>query len=141
VFDLSAQVLGLWLEPPRPVEIELPTPINLHRLMVLEQEGDQSPEQPVSHPTWDEEARELRWGRIVVKRYTKPPGNQTFLLAVFEKDGWPKVMEDPMTGTRGIDAKKRLGDTVRALNQNMVNPIIEFYRDGTGERVCWRKVM
>lgn len=137
VFALSAKVLELWLEPPRPVEVELPVPINMHRLIEGGQEVEQ---QAVRHPTWDEEARELRWGSRVVKKYSKPAENQTAILAAFEELGWPRVMDDPLPGKPGIEATKQLGDTVRALHKNMLLPLVEFFRDGTGERVCWRKV-
>ena len=47
-------------------------------------------------------------------------------------------MDDPLPGKAGIVASKRLGDTVRDLNRNMLTPLIEFYRHAG--KVCWRKV-
>jgi len=50
-------------------------------------------------PYWDAERRELMVARVVVKRYRRPAVNQEVVLAVFEEEGWPERIDDPLPPT------------------------------------------
>jgi hypothetical protein len=86
--------------------------------------------EPVPH--WDEERRQLLYQGLVVKEYRGRAGNQERLLAVFEKEGWPPRVEDPLPLAEGIDAPTRLRDTVRRLNRRQRHALLRFRTDGRG---------
>ena len=90
-------------------------------------------------PIWNPARRELWLGDFLIKRYRQRPGNQERILAVFQEEGWPEKVDDPLPFVRGIDAKKRLRDTVRTLNASHVTKnILRFEMDGTGQGVLWQ---
>ena len=87
-------------------------------------------------PHWDADRRELTVAGKVIKRIRRPSSNQERILAIFEEDGWPPKLDDPLPGNP--DAKHRLRDTVYHLNHDHVTKdIISFHTDGTGEAVLW----
>src|SRR5262245_14980341 len=47
-------------------------------------------------PHWDERARELWYGDVLVKRYRGPAKNADIILAVFQEEGWPPAIDDPL---------------------------------------------
>ena len=89
-------------------------------------------------PQWDDQTRELRWGDAVCKRFRQRAANQTRVLGVFEEEKWPRRIDDPLPQARDMDPKRRLRDTVKALNHNLKH--VGFECDGTGEGVIWREV-
>ena len=97
----------------------------------------QSPEQPVSTPTWDRDRQELRVGRQIVKQFKVPAPNQEVILATFEEEAWPSRIDDPLPPHPDLDPKRRLQDTIIALNRNQKTEALRFLGDGTGEGVCW----
>lgn len=143
IFALSATAVELWLAPPRPVEVVPPRPINLWELAhaASPQQADAEPplDPAITSPTWDADARELRWGRVVLKTFSKPAENQTTILSTFEDDGWPAVIDDPLPGSKA-EPIKRLGDTLYALNKDMLRPgVIVFQRYKSGKAIRWRR--
>ena len=88
-------------------------------------------------PVWDSNTRELFFGGQLVKCFRTPAANQELILTVFEEEGWPKRMDDPLTGSSGHDPKQRLHDAVNRLNRNQMNSLVRFFRDGTGQGICW----
>jgi len=89
-------------------------------------------------PTWDCHLRELRVGKRVIKRFRQPARNQVTVLASFHELGWPRRIDDPLPRGSGSDSKRRLRDTVFALNRNQVTQnVIVFETDGTGTGVIW----
>jgi len=89
-------------------------------------------------PTWDSNLRELRVGKLVVKRFRQPAGNQVAVLVCFEELGWPRHIDDPVTGNSDIEPKRRLRDTVFALNRKHLAPnVLVFEADGTGTGIIW----
>ena len=90
------------------------------------------------NPTWDADLRELRVGELVVKRFRQPAWNQVRVLASFEELRWPRRIDDPLTGNLGIEPKRRLRDTVFALNRNHATAnVLVFGADGTGTGIIW----
>lgn len=88
-------------------------------------------------PVWNSEIHELRLGELLVKRFTQPAKNQERILTVFQEDGWPWRIDDPLPGDAGIDARERLHSAVKRLNYQ-THRLIRFAGDGTGEGVIWR---
>lgn len=88
-------------------------------------------------PRWDAVSRELLVADQVVKKFNRPAANQHCVLDVFEEDGWPGVIDDPLPPKPGVDQRRRLRDTVYALNQNQVHRLLSFHCDGDGEQIRW----
>ena len=89
------------------------------------------PHQPLK-PVWDRERRELRLGKIVVKRFKWPAENQELVLDAFEDLGWPPRISNPLAAHPSICPKRRLHDTLKCLNRKQVNELVKFRGDGTG---------
>lgn len=91
-------------------------------------------------PHWGAETRELRMNGQVVKRFKWHAVNQEAVLAVFEEEGWPVRIDDPLPPQPEQDPKRRLSDTIKCLNRKQKNELIHFHGDGTGEGVTWEFV-
>ena len=91
-------------------------------------------------PHWDCERHELRVLSHVVKRFKSPALNQEIMLMVFEEEGWPPRIDDPLPPQPELDSKRRLHDTIKCLNRHQLNHLIHFRGDGTGEGVVWEFV-
>jgi hypothetical protein len=94
----------------------------------------------ILQPHWDPRRRELRVGDKLVKRFRWPAVNQETVLAVFEEEGWPDRVDDPLPVVPEQDPKRRLHDTIKCLNRNQLHEIVHFRGDGTGEGVSWELV-
>jgi hypothetical protein len=91
------------------------------------------------NPTWDPDLRELRVGESVIKRFRQPARNQVSVLASFQELLWPRRIDDPLTGNSKVERKRRLRDTVFALNRTHVTAnVLVFEADGTGTGIIWR---
>jgi hypothetical protein len=90
-------------------------------------------------PRWDTARRNLLLGNQLVKRFRVPAAMQECILAAFEEDGWPPRIDDPLSpdGRLRQTRQDRLHDVVEALNGHQLDARIHFYRDGTGQGVCW----
>jgi hypothetical protein len=88
-------------------------------------------------PHWDQETRELRVGRRVVKQYRVPSPMQEAILAAFHEEGWPHHIDDPLPPITDECPKDRLRSTIWHLNSKQKNPLIRFRGDGTGEGILW----
>jgi hypothetical protein len=90
-------------------------------------------------PTWDPDLRELRVGDLVIKRFRQPAWNQVTVLASFQELCWPRRIDDPLTGNSGIEPKRRLRDTIFALNRSHVTvKVLIFEAEGTGTGIIWK---
>jgi hypothetical protein len=91
------------------------------------------------NPTWDPDLRELRVGELVIKRFRQPARNQVTVLASFQELRWSRRIDDPLTGNSEVEPKRRLRDTVFALNRNHPTPnVLVFEADGTGAGITWK---
>ena len=89
-------------------------------------------------PRWDEDTQELHYDGSVVKRFKQRAKNQVAVLTAFEEANWPRRMDDPIPPKDEIESKRRLRDTVEALNDCHVTLGKMYFRaDGTGEGICW----
>ena len=88
-------------------------------------------------PHWDREHRLLRFGGEVIKRYHFRAANQEAVLAAFQEENWPYSIFDPLSPLPDVPPKRRLHETIKALNASQAPFRLRFRGDGTGERVCW----
>ncbi len=99
--------------------------------------GDHRPVTAVT-PEWDQERRDLRLGSVVVKRFRVPAANQQIILSVFQEEGWPPQVDDPLSGVAEHDPKQRLHDTIKALNHHQDHCLMQFFGVGAGRMVGWK---
>jgi hypothetical protein len=92
-------------------------------------------------PIWDAELHELRFKGHVVKRFKGPAKSQELILAAFQEDGWPDVIDDPLPMLPGQDPKRRLHYTVHHLNRVQRPCLIHFFVNGGGQRIYWQPVI
>ena len=89
-----------------------------------------------SSPKWDRDERVLRLGERIVKRFKWRALNQEIVLSAFEEEHWPPTIYDPLPPLRDQDSKRRLQDTVKALNRNQDRSLLRFHTN-QGEGVWW----
>lgn len=88
-------------------------------------------------PLWDPDRHELLLCGQLVKRFRHCSPNQERVLNVFQEEGWPEVIHDPLIPNGESCPKRRLNDTIKGLNHCQENRLIRFRGDGTGEGVRW----
>jgi hypothetical protein len=88
-------------------------------------------------PSWDRDRRVLRMDGCIVKQFKVPSPSQEAILAVFEEEGWPAAIDDPLPPHGEQDQKRRLRNTIQSLNANQKSPLLFFRGDGSGERIIW----
>ncbi|MDH3717264.1 MAG: hypothetical protein OES79_03995 [Planctomycetota bacterium] len=91
-------------------------------------------------PHWDRDRQELRVGEVVVKRFKAPAANQETILAVFDEEGWPPRIDDPLSPCPDLEPKRRLHDTINSLNRNQKTRLLRFFGDGSGTGIRWEFV-
>jgi hypothetical protein len=92
-------------------------------------------------PRWDRDCRELWLGTALVKQFKVPAVNQEIILQAFQEEGWPACIDDPIPPQFSINPKRRLHDTLGALNRNQKHQILRFRGNGTGEGVRWELIV
>lgn len=91
----------------------------------------------VLHPKWDDQRRQLRVAAEVVKEFKLPSPNQETVLMAFEEEGWPPRIDDPLPPLAQLDPRRRLHDTIKALNRKQKSALLRFMGDGSGEGIRW----
>ena len=86
-------------------------------------------------PVWDCDRRELSFRGQLCKAFQNHAVNQWAVLDAFQEQEWPSRIDDPLTGKRGQDHKRRLQRTIIDLKKRMNG--IRFRGDRTGEGVLW----
>jgi hypothetical protein len=86
---------------------------------------------------WDQQRRQLRVGSEIVKEFKLPSPNQETVLMAFEEESWPPRIDDPLPPVPEIDSRRRLHDTIKALNRKQKRALVRFMGDGTGEGIRW----
>ena len=87
-----------------------------------------SPDPPV--PVWDKDTRELCFNGQLLKKYKRAAENQTKILATFQEEKWPALVDNPFSKKEF----QRRDEANRELNKI---PGIHFFGDGTGDRIGW----
>src|SRR4051812_43433498 len=80
-----------------------------------------------TRPVWNSNRRELRLAGKLVKKFGQKASNQESILNAFQRQGWPEGITDPLPKVQGINAKTRLGETVRSLNGCQKEARIRFW--------------
>jgi hypothetical protein len=94
-------------------------------------------EETSCRPRWDHQRRQLRLGPEIVKEFKLPSPNQETVLMAFEEEGWPPRIDDPLPPQPQLDPRRRLHDTIKALNRKQRQGLIRFRGDGSGEGIRW----
>ena len=85
---------------------------------------------------WDSGRRELKLNGKTIRAFKWPAKNQERILRVFQEEGWPDRIDDPLPPTE-VCPKKKLHDTIKCLNRGVKGKGIRFRGDGTGQGVIW----
>jgi hypothetical protein len=88
-------------------------------------------------PRWDQERQELRLAQFLIKRFKVPANTQGLVLCTFQEENWPPRIDDPLPGHPEQDRKRRLHNTINALNRNQIHPLVRFLGDGRGQGIRW----
>jgi hypothetical protein len=99
---------------------------------------DLVPVTPQAVPLYDTRRRELWCRELLVKRFRVPAPNQELILAAFQEEAWPSAIDDPLPQSHSVEPKRRLHDTIVALNRHRVNRTVRFFGDGTGLGIRWQ---
>jgi len=110
---------------PNHVPQPLPLPLNADQLAQLK-------------PLWDPDLSRLTFANVIVKEYRTPAPNQQLILSVFQEEGWPPRIDDPLPPHPDLEPKRRLHETIISLNRNQRNRILRFCGDGHGQGVRWQ---
>ncbi|MFO0808664.1 MAG: hypothetical protein U0746_08585 [Gemmataceae bacterium] len=92
-------------------------------------------------PRYDDAYHELSFHGRLVKRFQRPAPWQIVILAAFEEQCWPEVIDDPLPGGNGIYVKGRLHDAVKGLNHSQKAKQIRFDTVNYGQGVRWEEVL
>lgn len=92
---------------------------------------------PARIPRWDVMRRELWLADTLIKRFRVPASNQATILDVFEEEGWPACIDDPLPPSGDIVPATRLRDAINRLNGNQVNALLRFRANGHGSGGAW----
>jgi hypothetical protein len=88
-------------------------------------------------PVWDGRTRALRIGEVMIKQFRVPAKNQERILAAFEEEAWPDVIDDPLPMKAEIVPKRRLNNVIVRLNGGQIVPLLRFHGIGNGEAIGW----
>lgn len=83
-------------------------------------------------PLWLPAAQELWWRGGIVKSFRRDADNQTAVLAAFQKEGWPRRIDDPLPRVAGRNPKSCRRETIKSLNRGLARGTIRFYAAGAG---------
>jgi hypothetical protein len=94
---------------------------------------------PKVTPTWNPNLRELRFHGKLVKKYCVPAANQEMILTVFEEEGWPDWIDDPLPPVSEVPSKPRLRAAIKSLNGKQKTPLLRFHVNHGGQVVSWEE--
>lgn len=96
-------------------------------------EADLGPPEVV--PIWEEGNRKLWYAGRLVREFPAQAHNLILVLNVFQEEGWPWHINDPLDPPTGKDSTGRLRNAVRGLNAGQ--SVLLFRADGKGEGIRW----
>ena len=91
-----------------------------------------------SKPEWDRERLQLTFNGELLMQLTLRARNLLCILDIFQEEGWPPRIDDPIPSTKRGNVKHRLRAAIERLNKNLLFPSIRFSGDGSGESICWK---
>jgi len=134
VFRSSAESIKLWLNPQRADSFQMgywddnTPPVYLPSIST---EGAPVVMEKRSRPRWDNDAKTLYYGDVIIKKYKQPAAAQVECLQAFHIERWRKRIHMPLAPVQNQEPKRRLRLTVYELNQNHVTPdVIRFIARG-----------
>src|SRR5262249_41460473 len=86
-------------------------------------------------PSYD--GREWSVGSVVVKHFGRPAPSQDWLLRAFQQQNWQRCIDIPPLPESKSNRKRFLHNTIENLHRDQLHPLIHFYIDVSGRRVCW----
>lgn len=142
IFRSSAEAIRLWLAPSQVVTVgevlESLDQIVLPPAFPAVPPPAQKELPETIRPVWTTTG-ELWVGRYLVKKFLQEAANQRAVLTAFQEDNWQRRIDDPIPPSPGLEPKRRLRETVDALNAyHKMTGLIRFGTDGTGKGVIWR---
>ena len=91
-------------------------------------------------PLWKPDLKRLTFGVMLVKQYRHPAPNQELILGVFQEEGWPERIDDPLSPILDLEPKQRLHQAINGLNRHQRNRLLHFGGDGTGTGILWQSI-
>ena len=76
-----------------------------------------------------------------VKEFRHAAPNQFRVLDAFEETGWLNTVDDPLLRKEGMNPKRRVTNTVDALNNNHTSNVIFFRTNGKGTGFEWGVIL
>jgi hypothetical protein len=89
-------------------------------------------------PAWDRLKRELTYGGRRLRKYRDLAEAQTAVLDTFQELQWDEVVDSPFPP--GKKGSSQLKNAIKNLNEGLEQRAIEFFADGSGTHVCWRRL-
>lgn len=91
-------------------------------------------------PFYNNFRSELVFGSEVIKRFRTPALNQQAVLSAFQSLAWPDRINDPLTPSDELCPRRRLSETIRALNRRQMRRVVRFSGDGSGRGILWERI-
>ena len=88
-------------------------------------------------PEWDADVRELRVGQKLIKSFRVPAANQELILSVFQEEGWPRRIFDPLPPNNSISQARRMHNAISRLNGKQIHRLIRFSGSSNGRGIGW----
>jgi len=101
--------------------------------------GAAAPKDKKEKPHWDAGSLKLWYKGRLIKKFHTPAETQTVVLAAFEEEGWPDLIDDPLPPKANLRPKRRVRQTVIALNDShkTKRQMMYFTSERFGEAIGW----
>lgn len=86
---------------------------------------------------WNRETRRVIYGGVPCIELTRAAENLETVLEAFEKTGWATQIHDPFPQDKSGNRKRRLHNTINALNRCQSIPRIHFSSADSGHAIRW----
>lgn len=102
---------------------------------------DMPVEKPELKPVWDARLRELRFDGKIIKVFKSRDTKQEVILAAFQEEGWPEVIDDPLWPAPAQTPQGQLRQTIDGLNRShREKNRIHFGAINRGTGIRWERV-
>src|SRR5207248_3130276 len=85
-----------------------------------------SPGDHHANPVWDRESRQVTYRGVTCIELIRAADNLETVLEAFERAGWRPQIRDPFPPDKSGNHKRRLHNTINALNRCQTAPLIHF---------------
>lgn len=90
-----------------------------------------------ANPVWDRESRQVTYRGVTCIELIRAADNLETVLQAFEKAGWRPQIRDPFPPDKSGNRKRRLHNTINALNRCQTAPLIHFSSADSGRAIRW----